>query len=109
MGNQQDAEDVLAEVMLQARRAWEQPEEIMNLKAWLFRVSYNLCINMQVKDKRRRAYYSLDKMIQVGQEVCAKVPLPEDVLLSDEMCGVLSQAIAGLPTRLRECLLDTFC
>ncbi|MGB0388696.1 MAG: sigma-70 family RNA polymerase sigma factor [Ardenticatenaceae bacterium] len=108
MGNQQDAEDLLAEVMLQARRAWEQPREITNLKGWLFRVSSNLCINMQVKNQRRRADYSLDQMIEAGQEMAANVPLPENLLLLDEMHGFLSQAIGSLPSRLRECARQHF-
>ncbi|MGB0389073.1 MAG: RNA polymerase sigma factor [Ardenticatenaceae bacterium] len=55
-GNQQDAEDGLAEVMLQAWAAWEQREEITNLKGWLFRVSSNLSLNMQLKNQIRSCY-----------------------------------------------------
>ena len=109
MGNQQDAEDVLAEVMLQGlRQVSELPEKITNLKGWLFRVSSNLCLNMQVKDQRKIPHYSLDQMIEAGQELPVNVPSTEEVFFQKKLCTILSEAIAGLPPRLSHCARQHF-
>jgi RNA polymerase sigma-70 factor (TIGR02960 family) len=53
MGSVQDAEDMLQETLLAAWRGLEHYQERDSLRAWLYRVATNRCLNA-LRDRRRR-------------------------------------------------------
>jgi RNA polymerase sigma-70 factor (TIGR02960 family) len=53
LGSVQDAEDMLQETMLAAWRGLEQFEERSSLRAWLYRIATNRCLNA-LRDSARR-------------------------------------------------------
>jgi RNA polymerase sigma-70 factor (ECF subfamily) len=53
MGSVQDAEDMVQETLLAAWRALERYEERDSMRAWLYRIATNRCLNA-LRDTRRR-------------------------------------------------------
>src|ERR671932_229486 len=53
LGSVQDAEDLLQETLLAAWRGLEQFQERSSLRAWLYRIATNRCLNA-LRDSGRR-------------------------------------------------------
>ena len=67
MGNQQDAEDILSEVMLKAQAVLpSRAEQISNLQAWLTRLSQNVCHDLYRKRTRESTFLEQQKRIIVN-------------------------------------------
>src|SRR5437588_8876298 len=54
LGSMQDAEDALQEILLAAWRGLDGFEERASLRAWLYRIATNRCLNV-LRDSSRRA------------------------------------------------------
>ncbi len=109
--NPTDAEDALSQAML---KAWEKIQKyagkIANFKAWLYKLTRNLCIDLI--RKRYRGAVGVDDIEWVGDSgemgVASAVELPEQVLEKDEKSSEIRRAIADLPETLRETFILHF-
>jgi RNA polymerase sigma factor (sigma-70 family) len=100
-GNVADAEDALNTAMLRARQRYMSAGiEILNEKAWLSRILYNVCMDMH----RERRRWGEPEELQEGVDLAWAVPaetLPEAVLLQRERAEEIQERILSLPPSLR--------
>ncbi len=98
-GNRSDTEDIVSQVLL---KAWEtlpsRAGGILNLRAWLTRMAYNLC--MDSHRERQRHLRTLHR--RVMPSINRVTDSPEASLLNQELGEEIQQALDTLPTRLRE-------
>jgi RNA polymerase sigma-70 factor (ECF subfamily) len=103
-GNPTDAEEVLSRAML---KAWDKlpdhAEKITNLRAWLTRLTRNLCID--IHRERRRKSMQMENIEEVAARensaVISCFDSPEVALLHHELGQYIRRAIDTLPSRLR--------
>jgi RNA polymerase sigma-70 factor (TIGR02960 family) len=74
LGSVQDAEDMLQETLVAAWRGLEQYEERDSLRAWLYRIATNRCLNA-LRDSRRRPRESLGLPFEVPEPTRRGEPL----------------------------------
>lgn len=104
-GNATNAEDVLSRAML---KAFEKSRDcigaITNLKAWLTRLTYNLCMDVHRENKRLcDRVESWEVMIEKGEEgLVSFCQAPETLALRRELATIIHGSIEDLPPRLRE-------
>ncbi|NEQ65673.1 MAG: sigma-70 family RNA polymerase sigma factor [Symploca sp. SIO2D2] len=109
--NPTDAEDALSQAML---KAWEKVQKyagkIDNLKAWLFKLTSNLCID--IIRKRDRGAVGVECIEWVGDTeeigIGSTVASPESCLEREEKSTEIQQAIANLPETLRKTFILHF-
>ena len=108
-GNYSDAEDILSLAMY---RAWEQisryAASLENPRAWLTKLTHNLCVNQQLKRKRQAIpLANMDSSSSDGHSLplVSSLNSPEYTLLRLELRNYLSQAINALAPPLREVLV----
>jgi len=109
--NPTDAEDALSQAML---KAWEKVQKyagkIDNLKAWLFKLTSNLCID--IIRARSRGAVGVESIEWVGDTeemgIGSTVASPETCLEREEKSTEIQQAIANLPETLRETFILHF-
>ncbi|MCR4439136.1 MAG: RNA polymerase sigma factor [bacterium] len=106
LGNRPDAEDVTQEVLL---RAWQHFDAIRKptLKAWLMRVTHNLCIDSLRRHKAERAVVSDDELGEATKAVPTQEIEhdPHRVAEQQELKDCLEEAIRRLPPRLRSIII----
>lgn len=95
---QQEAEDLLHETFLSLLRDREGARAATNLRAWLFQVARNLCLNRH-RAHRRAAGALADP---AATRAPSAEPHPERILLGNERQHALRTAIANLPLELAE-------
>lgn len=110
MGNQQDAEDALSEIVLKAwKRLPIHADKISNLKGWLNRLSYNHCMDRLRQGKRERHHrVELQRMIEADAQIVGDHLLPPELVEGAERSDYLYRAIRRLPERLREVVILRF-
>jgi RNA polymerase sigma-70 factor (ECF subfamily) len=104
-GDVVEAEDALSNVMLKVyERLPSYACEISNLRAWLIRVTHNLCVDMQRSRARQPiGLEHLDAVHVSRQETVGHVPeAPEHAILWREIRGCLRHSFNDLPPHLRE-------
>lgn len=108
IGNPNDAEDVLNQAMI---KAWEKVQEktgvIKNFKAWLTKLTYNLCMDLhRQRYKSGSRIESLDA-ISTGyqEELVSQEETPVLAATRRELEQFLLSAIDQLPPLLRETLI----
>jgi len=104
-GNYSEGEEALSLAML---KAWEKlPDyaaQITNVKAWLTRMTHNLCVDLH--RKRQRSAIGIDKIEEITsteqESLASSSYSPESNLLRSELEIMISQQINALSPRLRE-------
>lgn len=92
--SRETAEDMMQEVFLKALLSWN--DENGNLRAWLYKVARNICMNHLKKAGRETA--------MEGKEIPHRdLPLA-DKFIKDEEKRMLYQGMLALPVRQREIL-----
>ncbi|MCM1388158.1 MAG: sigma-70 family RNA polymerase sigma factor [Bacillus sp. (in: Bacteria)] len=81
LGNPQDVQDVLQEVMLKVLQKKPEFHDSEHEKAWLLRVTINLCKDM-LRFRRRHQYLPLDELeIEAAADTADKELIQEIMLL----------------------------
>ncbi|MDJ1177446.1 RNA polymerase sigma factor [Roseofilum sp. BLCC_M91] len=102
-GNEMDAEDALSESMFKAwHKVGNRPESIFNYKSWLYKLTHNVCVDIQRKKNRRK-----NKIVYLDGVDESKVLslMQEDANLSleeEEKRNIIAGEIQNLPDRIRE-------
>ncbi|MEH2248725.1 RNA polymerase sigma factor [Nostoc sp.] len=110
-GNLTDAEDAVSRVML---KAWEKVQKyagkIANFKAWLTRLTHNLCVDIhRERDRSANRVENIEVYASSEeQELVSFEDTPESAMDTGEKRIVIHRAIANLPTRLRETFILHF-
>ncbi|MGB7274524.1 MAG: RNA polymerase sigma factor [Geitlerinemataceae cyanobacterium] len=111
-GNRTHAEEVLSQASL---KAWTKlphsAAKIANPKAWLIRLTYNLCVDLQ-RQRNRRAFgvENVEELTASATEAAiSNFESPESAVLRREMGEQIRQAIDELPPRLRYPFVMRFC
>lgn len=104
-GNHTDADEALSRATLKAWR--ELPKyalTITNSKAWLTRLTHNLCVDIHREHKRgAMGMESIEDMSEAVHEAGTASPnSPESALLRREMELYIRRAVEELPPKLRE-------
>jgi RNA polymerase sigma factor (sigma-70 family) len=104
-GVREDAEDALSRAMLRANDKLPHiGTHIENIRAWLTRLTVNLCADMHRERKRRtrRLEHIEDVLASLDDAPLVEADSPEDALLSREAYVCMCEAVNDLPDRLRE-------
>jgi RNA polymerase sigma factor (sigma-70 family) len=108
-GNLTDAEDALSRAMV---KAWEKmqkyKEKIRNFKAWLTKLTHNLCIDIHRECDRRTNRVENIEAILDNQELVSFDDTPESAIETSEKKMIIRRAIDNLPKRLRETFILHF-
>jgi RNA polymerase sigma-70 factor (ECF subfamily) len=98
------AEDIIQETFLRlVQHLLEQGTED-NLRAWIFRVAYNLCMDLHRSQKRLSPNSDFELHPAIRERV-DPTPNPEERVLMGERMRRLENAVAHLTPKQRRCVL----
>ena len=101
LGNREDAKDAAQDAFIKCWNAREQLTDVLNLRAWIFRVSFNTA-----KDMQRSAWHRRAKPLQAEQyTMMAKDASPGQMLERKESLDRLRRAILELREEEKEVFL----
>jgi RNA polymerase sigma-70 factor (ECF subfamily) len=91
MGSIQDAEDMVQEAFLRAWRRHESLEDVSSLRAWLYAIATNVCLDTLKKRPKRLAPVMLGAASSLAEPIPQKAwepvwlePYPDALLLTDD-------------------------
>lgn len=103
-----EAEDVAQEAFIKAYRALPAFRGDSAFYTWLYRIAINTAKNTLVSNRRRPVDFDLDLQDPEQHDRQAKLKeadTPEGVLLTDEIRGVVEEALEQLPEDLRKAIV----
>jgi RNA polymerase sigma-70 factor, ECF subfamily len=101
LGNREDANDAAQDAFIKCWNAREQLPQVINLRAWIFRVCFNTA-----KDQQRSAWHRRARPLQAEQyTMMAKDAAPESTLERKESIERLRLAILELREEEKEVFL----
>jgi len=108
--NREDALDISQEVFLKAYRQLDTFRFDARFSVWLYKLTYNLCIDFLRKHAENKAKtLPLEYESDEGEVILHEVPdlrnLPEDSLIRAETRKTIADSIQKLPPKLREVLI----
>ena len=98
------AEELAQEIYLKAWARIGTIKHCMNLKAWLFTLARNTCLDYLRKEKIRKLFL-LDLMSRQPQEINVRHNTPEQSMVLNEDHLRLKKAIHILPKKLRQVII----
>ncbi|MDB9529661.1 sigma-70 family RNA polymerase sigma factor, partial [Oscillatoria sp. CS-180] len=102
-GNRTYAEEALSCAMLKARGRWPQyADEITNPKAWLTRLTHNLCVDLHRAHRREVIVVDNFEEVIANSATSTNIPSPNTALLKQELKTYLHHIISELPPRLQQ-------
>lgn len=110
-GNRKDAEEALSQATI---KAWEKlpiyAEKITNPKAWLTRMTHNVCVDIHREHQRQaRGIEDIDAILESeNSPLMLSQSNPNSLMLQAEIQEHIRQAIDKLPPRLRETFVLRF-
>ena len=100
LGNPTDAEDMTAETFLRAYQSWSELLDPASVRAWLFRIAYNGCIDLMRQRQRYRAIpldiTAVDEMTQAFTSPATSTETPLKGLIRSESAEFLQAALLQL-------------
>jgi RNA polymerase sigma-70 factor, ECF subfamily len=108
VNNFAEAEDVAQEAFLKAYRALPAFRGDSAFYTWLYRIAINTAKNTLVSNRRRPVDFDLDLQDPEQHDRQARLKdadTPEGVLLTEEIRGVVEQALEQLPEDLRTAIV----
>jgi RNA polymerase sigma-70 factor (ECF subfamily) len=108
VNNSAEAEDVAQEAFLKAYRALPAFRGDSAFYTWLYRIAINTAKNTLVSNRRRPVDFDLDLQDPEQHDRQARLKdadTPEGVLLTEEIRGVVEQALEQLPEDLRKAIV----
>lgn len=102
-----EALDVTQEVFIKAFQAMERFDGRASLRTWLFRIAYNLCVDRARRADRAPDFNSLDAPIEDDEpiEFADTRWDPEQIVVTDELRGVIEKALDTMSEKLKTVLL----
>ena len=101
LGNREDASDAMQETFIRCWNRKETLDEIVNLRAWIFRIAYNISV-----DFRRSAWRRRKKPLPEDEAILMSVENQPDAILSErEEIALLRRAIMQLDDDEKEVFL----
>lgn len=105
-GNSLDGEEALSLAML---KAWEKlpnyAAQITNVKAWLTRLTHNLCMDLHRQRNRNvRGFENIEELTTASEQdiLASSSYSPESDLLRSELSKIIHQRVNALSPRLRD-------
>lgn len=97
LGDPGDAEDAVHDTFLRSMRWDGRPAEVVNLRAWLFRVLRNLCLDrLRARARRRTIIVDVDAA-EVQARTAGGQCTPEAALIASDSLSRVAAAMAALP------------
>ena len=109
-GRAEDADDALSTAMLKTLELLpDQVAEVANVRAWLMRLTHNVCMDFHRQHQRRaRLVGDLGGIDAPSAEPPTSAHSPEDALLRREESAWVRRAVQHLPVPLRQPVLLRF-
>ena len=110
MRQEADAEEAFSRAsLLLYRKLSAHVEKVDNLRGWILRLTFNVCMSLH-RENRRRAEQSIEEMAAESPAPASVLPHspvgnPESAYLQKELGHVLRSSIESLPERLRETMI----
>ena len=100
LGNPTDAEDMTAETFLRAYQGWSELLDPASVRAWLFRIAYNRCIDLMRQRQRHQTIpldtTTVDEMTQMFTIPVDSTEAPLKELIRSESAELLQEALLRL-------------
>lgn len=97
LGNEDEAKDVIQEVLIRVWNGREQMDQIQNMEAWCMRITKNLALD-KLRTIQRKATYSMEE----GFDVQHTDVTPDVRTELGESMQNVNQLIAALPEKQRQ-------
>jgi len=104
--NEEDAMDISQEAFVKAFRQLGNFRGDSRFSVWMYRLTYNLCIDFLRRKKKETNVISLDFEDDSGDVMSLEIPdlrdMPEDSVVRGEMRKNITESIYALPLKHRE-------